>query len=66
MNGFVGLAFLWLCVPNDNDFGSPATGQAITDDGLMSYKKIKAYIQDNIGVHVTYIQCYICSEILRS
>jgi GH18 family chitinase len=45
--------------PNDNDIGSPATGPAITDDGLMSYKQIKAYIQDNIGAQVTYNAIYV-------
>jgi spore germination protein YaaH len=31
--------------PNDSAIGAPATGPAITPEGDMSYKEIKAYIQ---------------------
>jgi len=44
--------------PNDNAIGAPATGPAITPDGSMSYKEIKAYIQRN-GAAVRYNATYI-------
>jgi GH18 family chitinase len=44
--------------PDDNDIGAPATGPAITHDGMMSYKDIKAYIQRNRGV-VIYNPTYV-------
>jgi GH18 family chitinase len=44
--------------PNDNAIGAPATGPAITPDGSMSYKAIKAYIQTN-GADVRYNATYV-------
>ncbi|KAL5772803.1 hypothetical protein ACOSQ2_012727 [Xanthoceras sorbifolium] len=39
--------YAWKLVnPNDNDVGAPAAGPAITIDGSMGYKLIKAYIRD--------------------
>jgi GH18 family chitinase len=44
--------------PNDNDIGALATGPAITPDGSMSYKEIKAYIQRN-GIVVRFNATYV-------
>ncbi|XP_059428530.1 class V chitinase-like [Corylus avellana] len=44
--------------PKENVIGSPATGPAITPDGMMSYKDIKAYIQTN-GAVVIYNPTYV-------
>ncbi|XP_028760697.1 receptor-like serine/threonine-protein kinase SD1-8 [Neltuma alba] len=44
--------------PKDNAIGAPATGPAITDDGDMSYKDIKAYIR-RYGATVLYNSTYV-------
>ena len=44
--------------PNNNAIGALATGTAITPDGSMSYKAIKAYIQKN-GADVRYNATYV-------
>lgn len=47
--------------PKDNAVGAPATGPAITEDGAMSYKDIKAYIQRYRGTELynaTYVVNY--------
>jgi len=44
--------------PNDNSIGAPATGPAITPEGYMSYKDIKAYIKGN-GAVVRYNTTYV-------
>ena len=42
--------YVWtLKNPNDNAIGAPATGPAITPEGDMSYKEIKACIQEIWG-----------------
>ncbi|KAL5774894.1 hypothetical protein ACOSP7_012451 [Xanthoceras sorbifolium] len=51
--------YAWTLVnPADNGIGAPATGQAITDDGDMSYKEIKGYI-GRYGAKVTYNATYV-------
>jgi GH18 family chitinase len=44
--------------PEDNAIGAPATGPAITPEGDMSYKDIKAYIKRN-GAVVRYNATYV-------
>ncbi|GMP35777.1 hypothetical protein CsSME_00008102 [Camellia sinensis var. sinensis] len=47
--------------PKDSAIGAPAKGPAITDDGSMSYKDIKGYIQRYGGVsqyNATYVVNY--------
>ncbi|XP_054807832.1 class V chitinase-like isoform X2 [Prosopis cineraria] len=44
--------------PKDNAISTPATGPAITDDGNVSYKDVKAYIQ-RYGATVLYNSTYV-------
>ncbi|XP_059638049.1 cysteine-rich receptor-like protein kinase 25 [Cornus florida] len=54
--------YAWTLVnPNDSAIGAPAKGPAITNDGSMTYKAIKSYIQINGAVSVynaTYVVNY--------
>ncbi|RDY12089.1 Chitotriosidase-1, partial [Mucuna pruriens] len=44
--------------PKDNAIGASATGPAITEDGAINYKDIKAYIQ-RYGGRITYNATYV-------
>ncbi|KAA8522901.1 hypothetical protein F0562_009324 [Nyssa sinensis] len=54
--------YAWTLVnPNDNAIGAPAKGPAITEDGSMSYKDVKSYIQRYRAVsmyNATYVVNY--------
>ncbi|KAE9462617.1 hypothetical protein C3L33_05469, partial [Rhododendron williamsianum] len=54
--------YAWTLVnPNDSAVGAPAKGTAITDDGSMSYKDLKAYMQRYGAVseyNATYVVNY--------
>ncbi|KAI8570425.1 hypothetical protein RHMOL_Rhmol01G0033000 [Rhododendron molle] len=54
--------YAWTLVnPNDSAIGAPAKGPAITDDGSMRYKDIKAYMQGSGAVseyNATYVVNY--------
>ncbi|KAF7153664.1 hypothetical protein RHSIM_Rhsim01G0042500 [Rhododendron simsii] len=54
--------YAWTLVnPNDSAIGAPAKGTAITDDGSMSYKDLKAYMQRYRAVseyNATYVVNY--------
>ncbi|KAH7861266.1 hypothetical protein Vadar_024010 [Vaccinium darrowii] len=54
--------YAWTLVnPDDNSVGAPAKGAAITDEGDMSYKEIKGYIQRHGAVteyDATYVMNY--------
>jgi GH18 family chitinase len=59
LRGLPCYGYVWtLKNPNDNAIGAPGTGPAITPEGDMSYKKIKAYIQEN-GAAVLYNPTYV-------
>ncbi|XP_059455307.1 class V chitinase-like [Corylus avellana] len=66
----LGLAFYgyaWkLKNPNDNAIGAPATGPAITPEGDMSYKEIKAHIQRYRAIvryNATYVVKFFTADI---
>ncbi|KAF4352397.1 hypothetical protein F8388_016676 [Cannabis sativa] len=51
--------YAWtLLNPADNGVGAPATGPAVTQDGLMSYKQIKSVIKNN-SAQVKYNSTYV-------
>uniref|UniRef100_A0A2N9FVR7 GH18 domain-containing protein n=1 Tax=Fagus sylvatica TaxID=28930 RepID=A0A2N9FVR7_FAGSY len=44
--------------PNDNAIGAPATGPAISNDGSLTYKDIKGYVQ-RYGAAILYNATYV-------